>query len=102
MIKHRLPIVAVVACAFTALGTDLAIEEIVVTASRIGAVDQRVVALDEEEVHGAFFHAADALRVLPGLARSTNGHRGSLTQARGPGYAAPSRITCWFCSTASR
>ena len=68
--------------AWTAFGADLAIEEVVVTASRIGAVDQRVVVMDEKEVDGAPFHAADALRVLPGFALATNGHRGSLTQAR--------------------
>ena len=65
-----------------AFGAELAIEEIVVTASRIGSVDQRVVVMDDDEVDEAFFHAADALRVLPGLALATNGHRGSLTQVR--------------------
>ena len=45
-------------------------------------MDQRVVVMDEDEVDEAFFHAPDALRVLPGLALSTTGHRGSLTQAR--------------------
>ena len=68
--------------AWTAFGAELAIEEIVVTASRIGSVDQRVVVMGEDEVDEAFFHAADALRALPGLALATNGHRGSLTQAR--------------------
>ena len=58
---------------------ELAIEEVVVTASRIGAVDRRVVVMDEEEVDDAPFHAADAIRALPGLALSSNGQRGSLT-----------------------
>lgn len=82
MIKKLLLLAIATTAAGTALAADLAIEEIVVTASRIGAVDQRVVVMDEAEVDGAFFHAADALRALPGLALSTNGHRGSLTQVR--------------------
>ena len=79
--KLLLPAIATIA-AWTAFPADLALEEIVVTASRLGAVDQRVVVMDEEEVDEAPFHAADALRALPGLALSTNGHRGSLTQVR--------------------
>ena len=79
--KLLLPAIAAIA-AWTAFPADLAIEEIVVTASRLGAVDQRVVVMEEEEVNEAPFHAADALRALPGLALSTNGHRGSLTQVR--------------------
>ncbi|MDE0036101.1 MAG: TonB-dependent receptor [Gammaproteobacteria bacterium] len=82
MLKKLLTLAFVATPAWTAFGADLAIEEIVVTASRIGSVDQRVVVMDEDEVDEAFFHAADALRVLPGLALSTNGHRGSLAQAR--------------------
>ena len=81
MIKKLLPLAATIP-AWAGFGADLAIEEVVVTASRIGAVDQRVVVMDEEEVDGAFFHAADAFRALPGFALSTTGHRGSLTQAR--------------------
>ncbi|MDE0660197.1 MAG: TonB-dependent receptor [Gammaproteobacteria bacterium] len=82
MLKRTLPLASVAIPAWTAFGAELAIEEIVVTASRIGSVDQRVVVMDDDEVDEAFFHAADALRVLPGFALSTNGHRGSLTQAR--------------------
>ena len=76
-----LPAIAAIA-AWTTVAADLAIEEIIVTASRLGAVDQRVVVIDEEELDEAPFHAADALRALPGLALTTNGHRGSLTQVR--------------------
>lgn len=82
MIKKLLPLASVVIPAWTTFSAELAIEEVVVTASRIGSVDQRVVVMDEAEVDEAFFHAADALRVLPGLALSATGHRGSLTQAR--------------------
>lgn len=82
MLKKLLPLASVAIPAWTMFGAELAIEEVVVTASRIGSVDQRVVVMDEDEVDEAFFHAADALRVLPGFALSTNGHRGSLAQAR--------------------
>ncbi len=82
MTKKLLCLATATAAAWTALGTDLAIEEIVVTASRIGAVDQRVVVMDEEKLDSAFHHAADTLRALPGFALSTAGHRGALTQAR--------------------
>ncbi|MDE0177166.1 MAG: TonB-dependent receptor plug domain-containing protein, partial [Gammaproteobacteria bacterium] len=82
MTKKLLALASVATPAWMACGAELAIEEIVVTASRIGSVDQRVVVMGEDEVDEAFFHAADALRVLPGFALSTNGHRGSLTQAR--------------------
>lgn len=58
------------------------IEEVVVSASRIGAVDQRVVVLDEEDVDAASFFGPEPLRFLPGLALSAAGSRGSLTQAR--------------------
>ena len=99
MLKRLLPTAAIVAnVPWVAFGAELAIEEVVVTASRLGAVDQRVIVMDEDEVDGAAFHAADSLRALPGLALATNGHRGSLTQARVRG---PSRTTCWCCSTAS-
>ena len=81
---NRLLAVAVIAAIHpcTGFAADLAIEEVVVTASRIGTVDQRVIAMDKEDVDDNSFHAADALRAFPGLALSTNGHRGSLTQAR--------------------
>ncbi len=82
MVKKLLPLAWVAIPAWTASGAELAIEEVVVTASRIGSVDQRVVVMDDDEVDEAFIHAADALRVLPGVALSTNGHRGSLTQVR--------------------
>jgi len=86
MTKAFVPVVSImsiaVICSCMALGAEVAIEEVVVSASRLGAVDQRVVVVDEGEVDGASFHAADALRALPGLALATNGHRGSLTQAR--------------------
>ena len=82
MAKRPIPIAAILMCTQVAFAAELAIEEVVVTASRIGAVDQRVVVMDEEDVDAASFHAADALRALPGLALSANGHRGSLTQAR--------------------
>ena len=82
MTKKLLALASVAIPAWTVFGAELAIEEIVVTASRIGPVDQRVVVIDEEEVDEAPFHAVDALRVLPGFALATNGHRGSLTQVR--------------------
>ena len=82
MTLRPIPIAAVLTCTQVAFAAELAIEEVVVTASRIGAVDQRVIVMDEEDVDEASFHAADSLRALPGLALSTNGHRGSLTQAR--------------------
>lgn len=83
MLKRLLPTAMIAANApWGVFGAELAIEEVVVTASRLGAVDQRVIVMGEDEVDGASFHAADSLRALPGLALSTNGHRGSLTQAR--------------------
>ena len=84
MTKRLLPVRAPIAAllAWPSLAADLAIEDIVVTASRLGAVDQRVIVMDEEEVDRAGFHAADALRALPGFALSAAGHRGALTQAR--------------------
>ena len=82
MTLRPIPIAALLGCTQVAFAAELAIEEVVVTASRIGAVDQRVIVMDEEDVDEASFHAADSLRALPGLALSTNGHRGSLTQAR--------------------
>ena len=82
MLKRTLPLASVAIPAWAVFGAELAIEEIVVTASRIGTVDQRVVVINEHEVDEAPFHAADTLRVLPGFALSANGHRGSLTQAR--------------------
>ena len=59
---------------------DERIEEIIVS-SRIGAVDQHIVVVDEETIE-AHFHQVDMLRSLPGLALSPSGNRGSLTQAR--------------------
>ena len=57
------------------------IEELVVSASRLGPVDQHVAVLDEEQL--AFgVHASDVLRMLPGLALATSGNRGALTQGR--------------------
>ncbi|MYD96142.1 MAG: TonB-dependent receptor [Gammaproteobacteria bacterium] len=83
MLKRLLPTAAIAAhVPWVTFGAELAIEEVVVTASRLGAVDQRVIVIDEDDVDGAAFHAADSLRALPGLALATNGHRGSLTQAR--------------------
>ena len=57
------------------------IEEVVVSASRLGPVDQYVAVLDEEEL-ALGVHAADVLRMLPGLALATSGNRGALTQGR--------------------
>ena len=72
----------VVLCCFGVLptGAEERVEELIVSASRIGPVDQHVAVLDEEDL--AAWHAADALRVLPGLALATSGNRGALTQAR--------------------
>ena len=58
------------------------IAEVIVSASRIGAVDQLAAALAEEDLLAAGFHGADALRGLPGLALATTGNRGAQTQAR--------------------
>ena len=58
------------------------IAETVVTASRIGADDSQVVVLDEDDLQSTGFHIADLLATLPGLAMSTAGPHGALTQAR--------------------
>ena len=58
------------------------IAETVVTASRLGTSDSEVVVLDEEDLGRTGFHIADLLATLPGLAMSTTGPRGTLTQAR--------------------
>ena len=58
------------------------IEQILVSASRIGVVDQRVHVLDEADVDSAGFHPTDLLTLLPGFALSTAGPRGALSQAR--------------------
>ena len=73
---------AAIGCVAAAIADerDERIEEIVVS-SRIGAVDQHVVVVDEETLD-AYFHGVDFLRSLPGLALSATGNRGSLTQAR--------------------
>lgn len=57
------------------------IEEVIVTASRIGQVDQLVTVWDERELALPTLHAADRLRELPGLAVAA-GSRGALAQAR--------------------
>ena len=57
------------------------IEEVVVSASRLGPVDQHVEVLDDEEL-ALSVHASDALRALPGLALAASGNRGALTQGR--------------------
>ena len=57
------------------------IAEVIVSASRIGAVDQLAAVLEEEDLL-AGFHGADALWTLPGLALSAAGNRGAITQAR--------------------
>lgn len=87
-----IPVIAIVACGALAQASDdesvepepvLTTERISVVASRIGAVDQRIVALEEDAIRAAAtHHAADMLRELPGLALSPTGGRGSLTQAR--------------------
>ena len=58
------------------------IEELLVSASRIGVVDQRIHVLDEADVDSAGFHPTDLLSLLPGVALSTAGPRGALSQAR--------------------
>lgn len=58
------------------------IAETVVTASRIGVTDQLVVVLDDEALARTGFHVAGLLAGLPGLALSTAGPHGALTQAR--------------------
>ena len=58
------------------------IAETLVTASRLGVTDQRVFVLDNAELGRTAFHVADLLAHLPGLAMSTAGPRGALTQAR--------------------
>ncbi|MYB35991.1 MAG: TonB-dependent receptor [Gammaproteobacteria bacterium] len=58
-------------------------ERVSVTASRIGVVDQRIVALEESAIRAAAtHHGTDLLREMPGLAVSPSGGRGSLTQVR--------------------
>ena len=59
------------------------LEEVLVSASRIAPVDQRVVVLDAEDIRAnAFLLGVDALRPLPGFALAASGNRGALTQAR--------------------
>ena len=58
------------------------IEQILVSASRIGVVDQRVHVLDEADVDSAGFHPTDLPTLVPGFALSTAGPRGALSQAR--------------------
>ncbi len=58
------------------------IEEMLVSASRIGVVDQRVHVLGEADVDSAGFHPTDLLTLLSGFALSTAGPRGALSQAR--------------------
>ena len=58
------------------------LEEVRVAASRIGVVDQRVIALDHDDLASAGFHPGDLLPMLPGFALATSGPRGSLGQAR--------------------
>ena len=62
-------------------GAEQRIEEVVVSASRLGPVDQHVEVLDDEEL-ALSVHASDALRALPGLALAASGNRGALTQGR--------------------
>ena len=70
------------ACSVTAATADEnRIAEVIVSASRIGAVDQLAAVLEEEDLL-AVFHGADALWTLPGLALSAAGNRGAITQAR--------------------
>ncbi len=58
-------------------------ERVSVTASRIGVVDQRIVAIEESAIRAAAtHHGTDLLREMPGLAVSPSGGRGSLTQVR--------------------
>ena len=59
-----------------------ALEEVRVSASRIGVVDQRVVVLDDDDLDSTGFHPGDLLPILPGFALATSGPRGSLSQAR--------------------
>jgi len=67
--------------AYVLASEDRLVEELVVSASRIGPVDQHVEVLDEEELAAAA-HVVDALRLLPGLALATSGNRSALTQGR--------------------
>lgn len=60
---------------------DDGIAEVIVSASRIGAVDQLAAVLEEEDLP-TVFHGADLLRTLPGLALSVAGNRGAVAQAR--------------------
>ena len=72
----------VAACsAMAATAAEDRIAEVIVSASRIGAVDQLAAVLEEEDLL-AGFHGADALWTLPGLALSAAGNRGAITQAR--------------------
>ena len=64
-----------------AIAAEDRIVEMIVSASRIGAVDQLAATLEEEDLLGGL-HGADALRALPGLALSAAGNRGALAQAR--------------------
>ncbi len=84
--QWRLYGVFAVLCAFAigqaALGATPRIEETTVTASRLGVTDQQVVVLDEEELSRVGMHIADLIATLPGLAMSTAGPHGALSQAR--------------------
>ena len=64
-------------------GTAESLEEVLVSASRIAPVDQRVVLLTADDLEAeALLLGADALRSLPGFALSISGNRGALGQAR--------------------
>lgn len=63
-------------------GADDEIEEVLVSASRIGVVDQRVVVLDSGDLETVGFHPNDLLPLLPGFALASSGARGALSQAR--------------------
>ena len=68
--------------ALPAWGDEEGLEEVIVSASRIGAADHHATVLDEDDLNVATLHGADLLRQLPGFALAASGSRGSLTQAR--------------------
>ena len=68
--------------AVAAWGDEARIEEVIVSASRIGAADHHATVLDQRDLDAATLHGADLLRRLPGFALATSGNLGSLTQAR--------------------
>lgn len=60
--------------------SEAELEQVIVSAGRLGPADHRVFVLELDELASAS-HAAEALRLLPGVAMS-GGNRGALTQLR--------------------